>query len=112
LGLIDKNPVARVKKPDLGERQRILSPVETARLLRAADRHFRVFLFTMRHTIARPQEVRAFQWKHLVYEPVPMFVLRDFKAKKRRKNKNTVRVILLGRPDAEAADPACQKAEA
>ena len=41
----------------------------------------------MRHTIARPQEVRAFQWKHLVYQPVPMFVLRDFKAKQRARTR-------------------------
>jgi hypothetical protein len=27
------------------------------------------------------------QWKHLLVEPVPMFVLTDFKAKKRRKDR-------------------------
>lgn len=96
MGLLTENPVSSVKKPDLGQRQRILSTVETVRLLRGTDRPFRRFLLAMRHTIARPQEVRAFQWKHLVYEPVPMFILRDFKAKKRRKDgKTAVRVIPL-----------------
>jgi integrase len=95
MGLIPENPIRSVQKPDLGQRQRILSPVDTTRLLRAADRDFRPFLLAMRHTIARPQEVRAFQWKQLTYDPVPMFVLRDFKAKKRRKDKAAVRIIPL-----------------
>jgi hypothetical protein len=84
-----------VTKPDPGQRQRILTPRQTARLLRAADRAFRPFLLAMRHTIARPQGVRAFQWKHLTTAPVPMFVLRDFKARKRRKDKAAVRMFPL-----------------
>ena len=39
----------------------------------------------MIHTLARPQEVRAFQWKHLVLDPVPMIELKDYKAKRLRK---------------------------
>jgi integrase len=65
MGLVKENPIRTVKKPEVGQRQRILSPLETAHLLRAADRAFRPFLLAMRHTIARPQEVRALQWKHL-----------------------------------------------
>jgi integrase len=95
MGLLTENPLRSVQKPGLGQRERILSPQETVRLLRGTDRDFRPFLLAMRHTIARPQEVRAFQWKHLVYEPVPMFVLRDFKAKERRKDKAAVRTIPL-----------------
>jgi integrase len=95
MGLLSENPVRSVALPNPGQRQRILSPAELARLLRTADRDFRPFLLAMRHTIARPQEVRALQWKHLVYEPVPMFVLRDFKAKGRRKDKTGVRLIAL-----------------
>jgi integrase len=96
MGLLKENPIRAVQKPDLGQRERILAPAETAQLLRATDHHFRPFLLAMRHTIARPQEVRALQWEHLIYEPVPVFVLRDFKGKKRRKDKNTaVRVIPL-----------------
>ena len=95
MGLLRENPIRSVKKPDLGQRERILTSLETAHLLRAADRHFRPFLLAMRHTIARPQEVRAFRWKHLVYEPVPMFVLRDFKAKMRRRDKAIARMVPL-----------------
>jgi hypothetical protein len=61
MGLLRHNPVGSVKKPDLGQRQRVLSPAQTALFLRAADRCFRPFLLAMRHTIARPQEVRAFR---------------------------------------------------
>jgi integrase len=95
MGLLRDSPIRSVKKPALGQRQRVLSPAETARLLRATDRDFRPFLLMMRHTIARPQEVRALQWKHLVYQPVPVFVLKDFKAKGRRKDRTAVRVIPL-----------------
>ena len=47
--------------------------------------------------MARPQEVRAFQWKHLMLEPVPMFRMTEYKAKNRRKreNKRHDRKILL-----------------
>ena len=95
MGIVEKNPFAKITKPELGERERILTPTETARLLRATDRFFRWFLLAMRHTIARPQEIRLIQWKHLLYEPTPMFVLKDFKAKKRRKEKTAVRIIPL-----------------
>jgi integrase len=89
MGLLPENPVRSVALPDPGQRERVLSPAEVVRLLRAADPAFRNFLMAMRHTIARPQEVRAFQWKHLAYQPEPMFVLKDFKARKRRKDRKT-----------------------
>jgi integrase len=95
MGLLHENPIRSVRKPALGQRQRILSPTEIARLLRAAGPDFRPFLLAMRHTLARPQEVRAFRWQHLAYEPVPMFVLREFKAKSRRKDEAAVRLVPL-----------------
>jgi integrase len=95
MGLLADNPVRSVPKPVPKPRERILTPQEAARLLRGTDRDFRPFLLAMRHTIARPQEVRAFRWKDLVHEPVPMFVLKDFKAKKRRKDRAAVRLIPL-----------------
>jgi integrase len=95
MGLITESPIRSVPKPGLGQRERVLSPEEAARLLRGGDRDFRPFLLAMRHTIARPQEVRACQWKHLTYDPVPMFVLREFKAKDRRKDRAAVRLIPL-----------------
>jgi integrase len=95
MGLLHENPIRSVAKPALGQRQRVLTPAETARLLRAADRDFRPFLLMLRHSLARPQEVRAFRWQHLAYEPVPMFVLREFKAKSRRKDRAAVRLVPL-----------------
>jgi site-specific recombinase XerD len=91
MGLVATNPVRSVRAPDLGQRQRILSPTETARLLRAADKHYRAVLVALRHTIARPQEIRALQWKHLVLQPHPMFELTEFKAKSRRTDRLTAR---------------------
>jgi len=96
MGLLMENPIRSVQKPEVGERQRILTSEEQRQLLAATDQHFHWFLLALLHTIARPQEIRALQWKHLVTQPVPMFVLHDFKAKKRRKDRKTaVRRILL-----------------
>lgn len=83
--LVAENPFKEIKAPEPGERERVLTREEQTRLLHAADRPFRHFLWAMIHTIARPQEVRAFQWKHLILEPVPMLELREYKAKKLRK---------------------------
>ena len=99
MGLLAENPIRSVEKPDPGQRERVLTPEELDALLKATDRHFRPFLLAMLHTIARPQEIRAVQWQHLALEPVPMFVLKDFKAKQRRKDRKTaVRRILLDEP--------------
>jgi integrase len=89
MGLLRENPIRSVKKPDLGQREHVLTLKEENKLLDGTDKHFHPFLVALLHTIARPQEVRALQWKHLVLEPVPMFVLTDFKAKKRRKDRKT-----------------------
>jgi integrase len=93
MGLLEKNQLAEVERPAAGKRKRILSPIESARLLRGADQHFRRFLLAQRHTIARPQEIRALQWKHFVREPVPHFVLEEFKGKNLRKEDAGPRII-------------------
>ena len=96
MGLLRENQLRGVTKPDAGVRQRVLTLDEQKKLIDAADKHFQPFLVAMLHTIARPQEVRALQWKHLTLEPAAMFVLTEFKAKKRRKDRATaVRRILL-----------------
>lgn len=95
MGLLRENQLRGVVKPDAGVRQRVLTLDEQKALIDGADKHFQPFLVAMLHTIARPQEVRALQWKHLTLEPA-MFVLTEFKAKKRRKDRATaVRRILL-----------------
>lgn len=95
MGLLEKNPVRGIERPESGGRERILTREETVRLLRTADQDFRLFLLTMLHTIARPQEVRALRWKHFTTRPVPMFLLKSFKGKKQRKDKSAVRMIPL-----------------
>jgi integrase len=91
MGLIGSNPLRSVRRPDLGQRERILSPRETAQLHRAADPAYRAVLMALQHTIARPQEIRALQWKLLQLRPYPLFELRDFKAKLRRKDRHVAR---------------------
>jgi len=49
MGVLRENPLRSVKKPDLGQRQRILDQVEMVRLLRSSDLDFRSFLLAMRH---------------------------------------------------------------
>ncbi|MFM7149012.1 MAG: tyrosine-type recombinase/integrase [Gemmataceae bacterium] len=96
MGLVPENPFRKIKKPDPGHRQRVLTDKEQQELLAAADEPFRQFLLAMLNTIARPQEIRALRWRDLVMEPQPMFVLHDFKARKRRKDRQTaVRRIFL-----------------
>lgn len=96
MGLLPENPIRSIKLPEPGQRQRILTPTETAKVLRAARPRFREFLLGMRHTIARPQEIRVLRWRHLMLEPTPVFVLREFKAKQRRKDRQTaVRLIAV-----------------
>lgn len=53
------NPLERMRKIATGQRRRVLSPIESAGLLRAADATFRVVLFALRESFARPQEIRA-----------------------------------------------------
>ncbi len=63
--LIDRNPFKKIRRPALGQRSRILTPQEAARLLRGSASDFRSFLLAMRETIARPQEVREFTWEQI-----------------------------------------------
>ena len=93
-GFLASSPVAGVKRPRQGQRERILTRAETVRLLRAAGPEFRRFLLAMQHTIARPGEVRALRWKELNPEGTA-FLLTDFKGKNRRKDDLKVRIIAV-----------------
>ncbi|MFL5328378.1 MAG: tyrosine-type recombinase/integrase [Gemmataceae bacterium] len=94
LEAIKTSPFKKVKKPPLGQRSRTLSRRDVARILSDTDRGFRLFLVTMRHTIARPGEIRRLQWKHFNAEEC-VFALSSFKAKERRADKMAVRKIPL-----------------
>lgn len=94
VGLVAVNPFRSVPRGRLGQRTRTLSRSETARLLRTAHPAFRRYLVALRHTMARPQELRALKWSDLQPDG-RSFVLRSFKGQQRRSDGVTVRVIML-----------------
>ncbi len=94
VGLVSDHPFRRVEAPPHGQRERILSRAETALLLRTAGPAFRRFLVGLRHTMARPQELAALQWRHLQPDG-RSFVLTQFKAKDRRRDGVKIRIIAL-----------------
>lgn len=109
LRLVKENIFAKVPRPPAGQRNRILDPRELARYLRKTRNRFRDFLFAMRETLARPQEIRALYWTMLQSE-VPrlsidealaagraIFVMRDYKSRERRNDPNAPRIILVSR---------------
>lgn len=103
--LIGRNPFSKLKRPPLGQRARILSPVQAAQVLRRSSPVFRAFVLAMRETIARPQEIRELTWEQIRVHPAGQllqlalragqaaFYLHDFKGRKRRKDKTGVRII-------------------
>lgn len=103
--LIDRNPFTRVKKPTPRGRRRILSYHELAKLLRVSRRDFRELLIASRETLSRPQEVRTLAWEELRHDEsaqavedalrqgTAYFELTEFKARKRRRDHQTTRVI-------------------
>ena len=95
MGLLVNNQFRKIAAPEAGERQRTLTRAELSLFVKTTGRPFNYFLTAMFHTVARPQEVRAFQWKHLVEEPDPAFVLTAFKARRLRKDRKSLRVIAL-----------------
>lgn len=107
--LIRRNPFRDIKLPPRNERRRILLPREMLTWLRAASPAGRLFLLALRETMARPQEVRAAQLDDLRSEDPDveldqaladgqaLIVLRDYKDRKRRKQSNKPRVILVSK---------------
>jgi integrase len=105
--VITENPFAKLKPPPRDERRRILTPRQMVQLLRAADVAGRQFLLGLRETFARPQEIRGATWDDVVAEDPGMLleqallhgraliVLREYKDRKRRKETNKPRVILV-----------------
>jgi site-specific recombinase XerD len=94
VGLITTNPFRGIERPQPGARDRVLSRLELARLLRSSSRQARKVLAAMRHTLARPQEVRALTWP-MLREDLAAFVLADFKGRSRRRDGLRLRLIAL-----------------
>lgn len=107
--LIPRNPFARIKKPPLGKRRRLVDQATLARILRGSRPEFRAFLLTLRETLCRPQEARSFAWEHvrfLGYQKggpaalvagLGVLVLEEHKASDRRADPLAPRVIPISR---------------
>ncbi len=91
-GLIPSNPLKGMKCPRPNSRRRSLTDFEYRTLLAAAHGPFRILLWSLRQTGARPSELRRLTWDQVCDD---RFVLLDHKtAKKTRKP----RVIYLTPP--------------
>lgn len=103
--ILPVNPMAKLRRPRLGARRRVLGPAELARLLRGARPDFRQYLLFARESAARPQELSALRWDHLQWEggaaELPgelgagraCFVLMDYKGRARRADATAPRII-------------------
>jgi integrase/recombinase XerD len=61
-GLITLNPLHGMRCPQAKTRQRIMTDDEFRLLLRNSDRTFKVLLYALRETGARPKECRTLKW--------------------------------------------------
>lgn len=94
MGLIQENPFARLERPPAGQRGRVLERDELARLVLGAGRPARRLLLSLRHTIARPGELRDLTWPAFL-EDLQAFELIDFKGRSRRQDGLRLRLIPL-----------------
>lgn len=106
--LISANPLHRIRLPRQGCRSRTLSRHELLRIMRHAGGPFRRFLFALRETIARPQEIRGVRWPEIRTagnQPAELvdlvagrafFFVKKYKGKSRRKTPAAFRVIPIG----------------
>ena len=97
MGWIPSDPFRRVKLPPIGRRNRTLTRDEMRRLYLASTRPWRRFLFIMRHTIARPGEIRGLRWRQVDLLKRRL-ILSEFKGQNRRKDRLHARLIPLSRP--------------
>lgn len=93
-GLVDRHPFIRVQRPAPGQRDRILNRQELVQLIQAANRPTRRILLALRHTLARPQELRNLTWP-MYRADIQAFALTDFKGRSRRKDGVRLRWIAL-----------------
>jgi integrase len=94
--LTPKNPFTKLEIPKCGQRERTVTRSELCRLMQAAPRRFRRYLFLLAHTMARPSEIRLLRWSEIDFEK-RVVSLRDFKAKDKRRDGLKVRSIPLDR---------------
>lgn len=107
--LLRANPFAFLKPPPRDQRFRVMTPRQMQQLLRAAERPGRAYLLALRETYARPQEIRAACWEDLHAEDPEqsieqalrhgraLIVLREYKDRRRRKESNKPRILLISK---------------
>jgi integrase len=79
MGLVTLNPFRKIPKPFTQSRQRVITSEEFDRLLTATDETFRPFLITLRHSAARPKELRDLTWDRVRFD-LHMLVITSHKA--------------------------------
>jgi integrase len=94
--LTPKNPFAKLEVPKCGQRERVISRTDVAKLYLSAARRFRRYLFILTHTMARPSEIRLLRWSEVDLEK-RVISLSRFKAKDKRRDGVRVRQIPLDR---------------
>lgn len=72
--LIERNPFASVKAPPCGRRTATIDPATVQAILAESSPQFRIYLQFLRHTGARPQEIRVITLEHY-HEAKSMIVL-------------------------------------
>jgi integrase/recombinase XerC len=92
--LVPRDPFRKLSIPPCGERQRVLTRTDLAKLYLASPRPLRRLLFVQLRTFARPGEVRTLTWGQSDVEKRAI-VLLSFKGKKRRRDKLRARLIPL-----------------
>jgi integrase len=92
--LIPKDHFAKLRTPPCGQRERVLTPEELARLYRASLPALRRLLFVQLNTLARPGEIRLLEWGQIDWDK-RVIVLVKFKGKKRRRDQLKARAIPL-----------------
>jgi integrase len=96
MGVLKENPLKNLEKPPMGRRERILTPEERRQIFGAIkDRPFKLFLFALTSTGARPSEIRKVTAKEFVRPGLWVFPPKRHKAGKKI---NKPRVVYLTPP--------------
>src|SRR5262249_61022094 len=96
MGVLKDNPLKSLEKPPMGRREKILSPDERRRLFAGVKgKAFKLFLFALTSTGARPSEIRKVTAKEFVKPGLWAF---PPKAHKTGKKTQKPRVVYLTPP--------------
>lgn len=105
--LLTENPLRTLKMPPRAKRRRIITPKDQARILRKCRADMRAICIGWRESFSRPGEMMRVRWSDIratrpgstIAETLPRgeayFLLTEFKDAAKRKNADTIRVILI-----------------